>query len=81
MRKTHLPCEKFGNFMMTPPHPLHIISANHVLSLNKLVKNNQQYAIDNSILYKELFDIEGELKSLKNIINNLYYHTPTYYHV
>jgi hypothetical protein len=40
--------------MMTLPHPLHIISANHVLSLNELVKNNQQYAIDNSILYKEL---------------------------
>ena len=77
--------EQFGNFMMAPtlpPPPIsvpHTTSVNNTPSLNELMQSNQQYAIDNAILYKKLLDIENEIKSLKNMVNNLHYPRPTYY--
>ena len=71
--KTELPYEKFDNFIMAPT--LH----RNTPSLTELMQSNQQYAIDNAILYKKLLDIENEIKSLKNMVNNLHYPRPTYY--
>lgn len=79
--------EQFGNFMMAstlPPPPTYTTSStpiNNSPSLNEIMQSNQQYAIDNALLYKKLIDIENELKSLKNIINSLQYPRPTYYPV
>ena len=76
--KTQLPCEKFGNFMMTPTLPLLPISVLPTTpeyitpSLNELMKSNEQYVIDNALLYTKLIHIENEIKSLKNIVNNLH---------
>jgi hypothetical protein len=77
--------EQIGNFMMTPTLPPPPISAppsnpiNNTPSLNQLMQSNQQYAIDNDILYRKLIEIENELKSLKNMVNSLNYPRPTYY--
>jgi len=77
--------EQFGNFMMAPTLPPPPISAPPTTpvynnpSLNHIMKSNEQYALENTILYKKLIDIENEIKSLKNMVNNLYYPRPTYY--
>ena len=79
--------EKNGKFIMPPtlpPPPISLPPTTPVYnnpSLNELMKDNQQYVIDNDVLYKKLIDIENELKSLKNTVNNLNYPRPTYYPV
>jgi hypothetical protein len=79
--------EQFGNFMMAPTLPPPPISAPPTTpvynnpSLNELMKSNEQYVIDNALLYKKLVDIENEIKSLKNMVNNLHYPRHTYYPV
>ena len=78
--------EQFGNFIMAPilPPPSTVTPTTPVYntsSLNELMKSNEQYVIDNALLYKKLTDIENEIKSLKNMVNNLHYPRPTYYPV
>jgi hypothetical protein len=74
--------EQFGNFMMAPTlPPPPTTPVYNSPSLNELIKSNEQYALENTILYKKLIDIENEIKSLKNMVNNLHYPRPTYYPV
>lgn len=73
--------EQLGNFIMAPtipPPPISVPPVNNTPS-NNLINNNQQYTIDNALLYKKLIDIENELKYLKGIINSLNYPRHTYY--
>jgi hypothetical protein len=74
--------EQFGNFIMAPTIPPPPISAppiNNTPILNQLMQSNQQYTVDNAVLYKKMVDVENEIKSLKNLINSLNHPRPTYY--
>jgi hypothetical protein len=70
--------EQFGNFMSAPtvqPPPI----PTQTPTLNELMKSNEKYIVDNNTLYKKLFELESEIKQLKNMISNLQYPQSVYY--
>ena len=49
------------------------IQMSKLVDVKELMKSNEQYMIDNNILYKKILDMENEIRELKNIVKKLTY--------
>jgi hypothetical protein len=67
-----------GNRIIAPTIPPPPISSTQdsfipAPSINDFKQSSEKYIVDNDILYKKLVDLEGEIKILTNMVNNLIY--------
>ena len=63
----------------TPLQPAPSTPLQPAPTLNQLSQYNNNYIVDNNIIYKKLIELEHEINNLKMMITNIKYTQPIFY--